>query len=77
MRRAIIMRLPDQQRGPEGGDIIQVLWWPTFTGRRFGNEVAVLDGDGKLVARTGRRYRIAGSHEPIGFVACGDDVTPQ
>ncbi len=57
------------------GSTISVLWWPTFTGRRVGSEVAVLGPDGKVVATTGRRYRIEGSFEPIGFVACGDEVT--
>jgi hypothetical protein len=64
-------------KGGQKGDIIRVLWWPTFTGRRFGNEVSVVGPDGKVVARTGRSYRITGSYEPIGFVACGDQVTSQ
>jgi hypothetical protein len=58
------------------GDTMAVLWWPTFTGRRVGNEVLVLDPEGHVVATTGQRYRIMGSFEMIGFVACGDEVTP-
>lgn len=56
------------------GATIPVLWWPTFSGRRLGNEVSVLDPDGNVVVTTGRRYRIDGSFEEIGFVACGDEV---
>ena len=59
------------------GTTMPVLWWPTFTGRRFGNEVSVLDPHGNVVAKTGQRYRITGSFEKVGFVACGDMVTPQ
>lgn len=76
----------DPKRGTaievEGGDVYKkgatkpVLWWPIFTGRRVGNEVFVLGPDGNVVAVTGRRYRIGGSFEPVGFVACGAGVTP-
>ena len=58
----------------KNGTTIPVQCWPTFTGRRVGNEVSVLDLDGSAVATTGRRYRIEWSFEPVGFVACGDDV---
>lgn len=70
----------------EGGDFgttgakLQVLWWPRYTGRRVGNEVEVLDPDGKVVATTGRRYRIEAAfpmQEDGGLVACGSEVTPQ
>jgi hypothetical protein len=53
---------------------VPVLWPPGFTGRRAGNEVAVLDTQGNVVATTGRRYEIEGGsyHElPYPFVACG------
>lgn len=56
-----------------------VLWWPQFTGRRVGNEVEVLDPDGKVVATTGRRYRIEAAfpmQENGRLVVCGDEVTP-
>ena len=68
----------------EGGDFgrkgakLQVLWWPKFTGRRVGNEVEVLD-DGKVVATTGRRYRIDAAfpmQEDGAVVVCGSSVTP-
>jgi hypothetical protein len=59
------------------GATMPVMWWPTFTGRRLGNEVSVLDPDGNVVAMTGRRYRITGSFEEVGFVACGDEVSPE
>jgi len=61
-------------RGPKGVPM-PVLWWPTFTGRRLENEVVVLDPNGNVVVRTGRRYRIEGSFEPVGFVACGFTMT--
>jgi hypothetical protein len=78
----------DPERGTaikvDGGDFLDtnmgttmpVLWWPTFTARRLGDVVSVIDPDGNVVATTGRRYRIAGSFEPVGFVACGADVLP-
>lgn len=67
----------------EGGDFgtvgapFQVLWWPGFTGRRVGSEVEILDPDGKVIATTGRRYRIRAAFpfRPA-FVVCGDEVTP-
>jgi hypothetical protein len=59
------------------GSTMPVLWWPTFTGRRLGDEVTVLGPDGNVVAMTGRRYRIQGSFEEVGFIACGDEVTPK
>jgi len=67
----------------EAGDIrpvgrrLPVLWWPKFTGRRVGSEVAILDPNGKVVAVTGRRYRINEGFpfEDAGFVACNAEVT--
>jgi hypothetical protein len=59
------------------GATMPVLWWPSFTGRRLGNEVTVLDPDGNVVATTGRTYRINGSFEQVGFIACGDEVFPE
>jgi hypothetical protein len=47
-----------------------VLWWPTVSARRIGNDIAVISPDGKVMAMTGRRYRIEGSFERVGFVAC-------
>ena len=69
----------------EGGDFgskgatLQVLWWPEFTGRRVGNEVEILDPDGKVVATTGRRYRIEAAFPMVedgAVVVCGSEVTP-
>jgi hypothetical protein len=59
------------------GTPMPVLWWPIFIGRRNGNVVEVLDSTGRVIAMTGSTYRIEGSFEPIGFVACGDMVTPE
>ena len=60
------------------GDTSQVWWWPKFTGHSVGNEVSVLDPDGKVVATTGKRYRISLAYPPGGppYVVCGDDVSP-
>jgi len=65
---------------------VTVAWRPGYTARRVGSEVQVLDPDGKVVAITGRRYRIAGGYQngdqfepqlPVGvFWAC-DFVNPQ
>jgi hypothetical protein len=79
----------DEDRGTsvivESGDFatvgakMGVLWWPQFTGRRVGNEVEVLDPDGRVVATTGQRYRIAAAFpmlEDGRLVVCGDEVTP-
>lgn len=43
---------------------IPVMWRPGFTGRRIGSEVVVLDPGGRLVAQTGRGYRIQGTYWP-------------
>jgi hypothetical protein len=48
-----------------------VMWRPSFTARRVGSEVVVLDPNGNVVAVTGRRYNIEGGHVPAGFFACG------
>jgi hypothetical protein len=34
------------------------MWLPGYTGRRVGSEVEVLDRQGKVVATTGKRYRL-------------------
>ncbi len=61
------------------GDTLPVLWWPKFTGRRVGNDVEVLDPDGKVVATTDQRYRIESAYPfdtrgPL--VVCSGEVTP-
>ena len=43
---------------------IPVMWRPGFTGRRSGSDVVVLDASGKVVAQTGRGYRIQGTYWP-------------
>jgi hypothetical protein len=62
------------------GDTSPVWWWPKFTGRRVGNEVEIVDPDGKVVATTGQRYEINLAFPPAGppYVVCGfgDAVTP-
>ena len=45
---------------------VPVAWRPGFTARRLGSEVEVLDQEGKVVAITGRSYRIPG-----GYVSAG------
>ncbi len=64
---ALIDENPSQN--PSGGPIT-VAWRRGFTGRRVGSEVAVLDPSGKVVAMTGKRYRLDG-----GFV--GGETWPQ
>ena len=70
---------------------VPVMWRPGFTARRIGDVIVVYDGGGKEIARTGRRYRLAGGvwAEPVTptkenhyafegpslFLAC-DSVTP-
>ena len=48
---------------------------PEFTGRRVGNEVEIVDPDGKVVATTGQRYEITLAFPPAGppYVVCGFD----
>src|SRR5215207_6855100 len=75
-KRGTALQVEDGDYFVKKGDMIRVLWWPTYTGRRIGNEVMVLDPHGRVVATTGQRYRIQGSFERVGFVACGSQVTP-
>jgi hypothetical protein len=67
-----------------GGITSTVAWRPGFSARRAGAEVEVLDPTGRVVAITGRTYRIAGGYVkkddwpeiPVNaFWAC-DTVTP-
>jgi hypothetical protein len=61
------------------GAEVQVRWWPKYTARRVGNEAEILDPDGKVVATTGRRYRLDLAFpmtEDGAFVVCADKVTP-
>jgi hypothetical protein len=67
-----------------------VMWPPGFTGRRVGSEVVVYDPEGKVVATTGRSYRLEGGYwsetitptkenhyafeGPRAFIACGSVV---
>ena len=48
-----------QANGPDSVRSI-VAWLPGFTARKLGPEVEVLDPEGKVVATTGRRYRLDG-----------------
>ena len=55
--------------------------WPMgFWGRRVGAEVQVLDGEGNVIAITGRNYKIQGSGwQPQGgggdvFITCGEVI---
>jgi hypothetical protein len=69
------------------GGTSTVAWRPGFRARRVGPEVEVLDPRGNVVARTGRRYVIAGGYVDEGsyggwpglpkpvFMAC-DTVLP-
>ena len=54
-----------------------IVGWPQgYTARRAGSEVAVLDPDGKVVAVTGRKYRVERADlpgvddPPVGFWIC-------
>jgi len=63
---------------PTYGTTIQgtAVYWPLgFTGRWAGSEIEVLDPDGKVIATTGRTYKLEGGYWD-GFSACGI-VTPQ
>lgn len=72
---------------PEGGaallsddDVInRLVWRMGFSPRRLpDSQIEVLDGNGTVVATTGRRYRIGGQDAPFfhGFWVCGA-VIPQ
>lgn len=80
---------PDAVPSDDGSNITSVAWPSGFSGVRLtGGVVAVLDGAGKLVAKTGRKYRLKGGmavNGPLGpdpmppglsglagFRACGD-----
>jgi len=62
------------------GDTTRVIWRMGYSALRLaGGEVVVLDRDGKVVATTGRSYRIGGQNDRAfgGFWACADDVRPR
>ena len=56
-----------------GDEPMPVAWRPGFTARRIGSDVAVLDPQGNVVARTGRSYTIDGglSSGPRGRILKG------
>ena len=45
-----------------GGGATVVAWRPGFSAQRFGSEVRVSDPNGKVVATTGRSYKIVGAY---------------
>ena len=50
-----------------------IMWPAGYTGRRSGPEIEVLDGAGRVVARTGTRVRLVGDlteRAPRAFQAC-------
>lgn len=61
----------------DGSVTLPIRWPEGYTGRQAGSEVEVLDGAGKVVAITGRRYQIEGGTQPAengdprAFLACG------
>ena len=62
------MLLPDSENGiqiaietdPGQHFTVPVMWRPGSTARRIGDVVVVYDEGGNEIARTGRRYRLAG-----------------
>ncbi len=55
----------------------QVLWPAGYSGRRSGDQVEVLDGTGRVVARTGERYELLGGYNDRNqWIACVDGVYP-
>jgi hypothetical protein len=71
--------IPDASAGSaiQLGDLVWAIRWPVgYSGRRAGDEVAILDQTGQVVARTGTRIRLAGGEiEPGVWLACPDPVT--
>lgn len=69
---------------PEGGVAIngdwlgrQVVVWPAgFTGQRHGAGVAILDGSGHVVARTGTVVYLEGGNGDDGFETCPTGIHP-
>ena len=51
-----------------------VMWRSGFTGRWAGSQIEVMDPTGKVVATTGRRYRLSGGYYQQSFFACGEAV---
>ena len=51
------------------GPASPVMWWPGFTAWRVGSEVEVRDPAGRVVAITGREYRLEGGY-------WSEDITP-
>ena len=61
-------------RRDEDGQVVDVYWPGGFTGRRAGTEVEILDDGGRVVARTGQKYKLLGSGDPV--LACADGILP-
>lgn len=64
-----------------GQATVPVAWPAGYTGRRSGSEVEVLDGDGRVVARTGERLMLLGGYGDLAgggaaWIACADGVLP-
>ena len=55
--------------------VIPIRWPAGFSGRRVGTEVEIRNADGRLIATTGQRYRLAGGYGEDGWRGC-DDVHP-
>jgi hypothetical protein len=58
----------------EPAPVVPVMWPIGYTARRSGTEIEVLDGAGRVVAKTGHRYQIEGGYvdtKPPAFLACG------
>lgn len=62
----------------QGGSQKQASWpvkWPLgYTGRQSGSAIEVLDGSGRVVARTGTKVELAGGYENGDWAACARGI---
>jgi hypothetical protein len=69
-------------KGLNPDHLYPVMWLPGDTGRQSGSEVEILDRSGKVIARTGQVWKIAGGNwggwagTPLVWVACGFVLPP-
>ena len=50
--------------------VLPIMWPTGYTARRSGSEVEVLNASGRVMARTGGRYRIQGGYEGAVWRTC-------
>ena len=60
----------------EDGRIVDIYWPDGFTGRRAGTEIDILDGSGRVVARTGQRYKLLGGGDGGVVLVCAEGILP-